>query len=73
VDYRDQVAAFGIAAIPALREWVAAGNSPGFACTVLETIGRTSDAEVARQALRRMRADHPNWASAIDAAIQRIA
>jgi hypothetical protein len=73
VDYRDQVAAFGIAAIPALREWVAAGNSPGFACTVLEAIGRTSDADVARQALRRMRADHPDWASAIDAAIQRIA
>jgi hypothetical protein len=72
VDFRDQVAAFGMAAIPALRDWVAAGNSPGFACTVLEVIGRTSGADVARQALRRMRPDHPDWGTEIDAAIHRL-
>jgi hypothetical protein len=63
VDYREQVAAFGIAAIHALREWAAAGNSPGFACTVLEAIGRTSDADAARRAFRRMRADGLTCAS----------
>ena len=72
IDYRDQVAAFGVAAIPALHDWVEAGNSPGFVCTVLEVIGRTIDLGIARLALRRLRAEYPEWISVIDGVLRRL-
>ncbi len=73
VDYRDRIAAFGLGAIRAVEAWVADGNSPGFACGVLESIGRSGEPDAAASALRRLRAAHPDWASVIDSAISRLA
>ncbi len=72
VDYRDQVAGFGLAAIPSLEAWVAEGRSPGFACGVPEAIGRRGDEEVAITALRRLRSAHSEWLSVIEPAISRL-
>lgn len=72
VDYRDPVADFGRAAIPAVEAWVADGRSPGFACGVLEAIGRRGDEEAAITALRRLRSAHSEWSSVIEPAILRL-
>lgn len=71
VDYRDRVAAFGLSAIRAMDAWVAEGRSPGFACMVLEAVGQ-NDARAAAQALRRLRAERPDWEAIIRAAITRV-
>lgn len=72
VEYRDRVAAFGQRAIQAMDAWVSGGGSPGFACMVLEKIGREDDPRAAVAALRRLRSRHPDWSAVIEAAITRV-
>lgn len=72
IDHRDEVAAFGAAAVTAMQRWVAAGESPGFAIAVLEAVGRTSDRTGALAALRGIQARNLDWASIAAAAIERL-
>ena len=69
VQLRDEVAAFGLAAIRAVEAWVAAGNSPGFACIVILQVGKAGHAQAAIRALRRLLVAHPDWASVINPAV----
>jgi hypothetical protein len=71
VEYRDRVAAFNMGAIQAMETWVAAGRSPGFACMVLEAVGK-QDPKAAAQALRRLRARQLDWDSVVGPAIARV-
>lgn len=72
IKYRDPVAAFGPAAIPAVEAWAAEGGSIGFASAVLEAIGRRGEPTRAVRALSRLKAAHQEWASIIAGAIARI-
>lgn len=72
IGYRDEVCVFGQPAIPVLVDWVEAGNSPGFACAVIEKIGRNGPRGEAIRELRRLRAAQPDWAGVIGEAIERL-
>jgi len=68
-EYRERVTAFGPPALSALEAWVAAGNSAAFALKVFESIGKHGERLLAADALRKLRAKHPELADLIDLAI----
>ena len=70
--YRDKVVCHGADAILPLERWVAAGGSMGFAIACLEAIGRSGDDRAATRALARLSAQHRDWATVADAAIDRL-
>jgi len=71
IDFRDPIAAHGHAAVTAMETWVAEGRSTGFAIRVIEAVSATGQPDAAR-ALRRLRANFPDWAEFADAAIRRL-
>jgi len=72
IDFRDQIAASGPAAITVMRQWVEVGRSPGFAVAVIEAVGRSADTSRALAALRGIRSKDGGWTALIDAAIDRL-
>lgn len=70
--FREQVAAFGLRAIPQVEAWEARSDATGFAISVIEAIGHRGHSGAAIRALGRLRAHRPGWASVIDSAIRRL-
>ncbi len=67
VQYRDAIAAFGTAALPALARWLTDARLGAFAVRVLEAIGRRPDGRAdAIRALAQARTSAAVWNSASD-------
>jgi hypothetical protein len=70
--HRARVTAYGVRAIPVI-EWLTADGLPvSFAISAIEAIGREHNATAARWALTRIRQQHQDWGSVIDAAVGRL-